>query len=320
MGDYSVYSLYNLSDYKVTLGNSYDKKCRFCGKEEGEVLFSMIAHAVPEFMGNKSVFSFYECDECNKYFAKTCEQHLGNYLTFYRATLGIKGKKGIVKYKKHDKQIFTDKEENARVVVCKKGSENMYIDEEKKEIYFSNQSEPYVPEEAYKCFIKMFLSLISKKDLVELEWYLLYVSRLKDNNPTLLSRAIVLEAFVPVKLGYKIEIFKRIDKYDYLIPYLYEIPKYIMVCYFEYFIFQIPIFDIEKIDLYKCEINIDMMPIFTEWDLYFQKEINWRIFDWNLKEVTTCSQALTFGFEKSDSSETIKKRAEKILMNNTKRK
>lgn len=314
--DYDMYRSYNLGTDKVLFGNKNKKKCRFCGKEEGEVPFSMIAHSVPEFMGNKKLISFYECDECNKYFANTCEQNLGNYLTVYRSLLGSRGKKGIVKYKKHNKKIFTDKEEGARVIICKQGSENMDINEEKKEIYVSNESEPYIPSEVYKCFIKMFLSLIIEEDLVGLERYLLYISRLNDNNLILQSGAIICDAFVPVKLGNRIDIFKRRDKYDYRIPYLSEIPKYIMVCYFEYFIFQIPVFDIEKLKLYKRKINIDMFPIVTECDFYSEGEINWRILDWYSKEVTTCKQQLTFGFDKLDSSETIKTRAEEVLRNN----
>ena len=162
----------------------------------------------------------------------------------------------------------------------------------------------------------MFLSLIKEEDLAEVKWYILYISRLSQDNLILHSGAIIFDAFVPKRVKNRIHIFKRKVKYEYQAPYLTEIPKYIMVCYFEYFIFQIPIFDIKNLNLYKREININMMPIFIDYDLFSDEDIEWRLLDWHSDESTTCKQQLKFKFEESDSSEAIKTRAEEIFMNN----
>lgn len=63
-----------------TLGNSKNKKCRFCGKGEKEVRFDKIAHVFPEAIGNHVLASNYKCDACNEYFGKTIENEYANFL------------------------------------------------------------------------------------------------------------------------------------------------------------------------------------------------------------------------------------------------
>lgn len=50
------------------LGDSGSRTCRFCKHTEPLVSFNMIAHAIPESCGNKTLFSHYECDACNTHF------------------------------------------------------------------------------------------------------------------------------------------------------------------------------------------------------------------------------------------------------------
>ena len=82
--------------YRV--GNKYNRSCRFCGKSEGEVIFSDIPHALPESIGNKVLASHYECDTCNCTFGKNIENHYGNYFQMYHSIMQIHGKKGIPKF------------------------------------------------------------------------------------------------------------------------------------------------------------------------------------------------------------------------------
>ena len=42
--------------------------CRFCGRSRPEVSFRHGAHARPESLGNKSLFTIYECDSGNQFF------------------------------------------------------------------------------------------------------------------------------------------------------------------------------------------------------------------------------------------------------------
>jgi len=43
-------------EIKIVLGRTVDQTCRFCGKSSPEVTFKMDAHAIPESLGNKSLF------------------------------------------------------------------------------------------------------------------------------------------------------------------------------------------------------------------------------------------------------------------------
>lgn len=65
------------------LGNPKHKTCRFCGKNETEVGFKKIAHAFPESVGNKSLATYYECDECNQFFGETIEREYANFFWLY---------------------------------------------------------------------------------------------------------------------------------------------------------------------------------------------------------------------------------------------
>lgn len=67
------------------------RKCIFCGSDT--VKFNKIAHAVSETIGNKSLISHFECDECNEEFGKKLEDDLGKYMLPYKIIAQIFGKK-----------------------------------------------------------------------------------------------------------------------------------------------------------------------------------------------------------------------------------
>ncbi len=80
---------------KIFLGNKGDRRCRFCGRTSPEVTFRKEAHALPEFVGNKSLFTYYECDSCNHAFGSGCENDFGNWSLPMRTLSRIHGKAGI---------------------------------------------------------------------------------------------------------------------------------------------------------------------------------------------------------------------------------
>lgn len=49
---------------KIVLGDTENRTCRFCGLHEPRVTFRHEAHAIPEALGNRSIFTNYECDSC----------------------------------------------------------------------------------------------------------------------------------------------------------------------------------------------------------------------------------------------------------------
>lgn len=87
--------------------NMYPRFCLFCLQDESKVKFTKIAHAVSETIGNKALFSDYECNDCNARFGEILEDSLGKYLLPYKIVSQIYGKKNhlIAKDKPKDKNI-----------------------------------------------------------------------------------------------------------------------------------------------------------------------------------------------------------------------
>lgn len=80
---------------RMILGDKENKVCRFCGGSEPTVSFRLEAHAIPEALGNKSLFTNYECDGCNKFFGGDIENDLGKWSKPHRTFACICGKKGV---------------------------------------------------------------------------------------------------------------------------------------------------------------------------------------------------------------------------------
>lgn len=67
-----------------------ERKCIFCGNENAK--FIKVAHAVSETIGNKSLISHFECDECNQNLGKMFEDDLGKYMLPYKIITKTFGK------------------------------------------------------------------------------------------------------------------------------------------------------------------------------------------------------------------------------------
>jgi hypothetical protein len=72
------------------------------------VTFKKLAHALPDFLGNHSIISMNECDDCNDYFGKGCEDHFSKMMLLPRTLMGIPRKKG-------PKSTFKSNDETLRI-------------------------------------------------------------------------------------------------------------------------------------------------------------------------------------------------------------
>lgn len=75
------------------------RRCRFCLRGRPDVTFQSVAHAVPEFLGNKAILSMNECDECNKFLATNYEDHLSKWSLLGRTISQVRGKRGRPAFK-----------------------------------------------------------------------------------------------------------------------------------------------------------------------------------------------------------------------------
>ena len=69
---------------RTEIGDKENQVCRFCRKSKPEVSFRSDAHAIPESLGNKSLFTNYECDRCNQFFGRGIENDFGTWSNIKR--------------------------------------------------------------------------------------------------------------------------------------------------------------------------------------------------------------------------------------------
>lgn len=148
------------------------RKCIFCGNENAK--FTKVAHAVSETIGNKSLISHFECDECNQNFGKMFEDDLGKYMLPYKIITKTFGKKNQLSSKDMPKehgisygnyriQLNRNKPvlENIDVkslIIEAKNTEIIKLDDNKIEISIPRQH--YFPPSIYCSFLKMAYSIM----------------------------------------------------------------------------------------------------------------------------------------------------------------
>jgi hypothetical protein len=157
-----------------------DRRCRFCDQGVPAVEFRELAHAVPDFLGNVSIISMNECDDCNDYFGKACEDNLSKATMLHRTLVGIPRKKG-------PKSTFKSKDGSLRIdanghkvdmrVPAPNSVDDLMVDGElpnSMPLLGDTRSQPYVPIEAAMALVKIACSVCPKEELDEcrgaIEW------------------------------------------------------------------------------------------------------------------------------------------------------
>ena len=148
------------------------RRCRFCGRGEPDTTFKNEAHLLPELLGRHNLISDFECDQCNKYF-KSFEDHLSNYLGFGRTLLSILGKEKVPKFKSVDKKMQMeskrDSDGNINVEVERFSGDDLSFefDETQDLVTVTAKKHTYIPGIVYKSFLKMALSSLAERDLID---------------------------------------------------------------------------------------------------------------------------------------------------------
>jgi hypothetical protein len=164
--NYVPLTVYHLNkEDKITLGSATEKVCRFCNKDESETTFNTIAHAIPEFIGNKKLIANYECDTCNQKFSRLLESHMGNYMNLWHTMTQVKGKRSVPSFKTiNDKSRIDIGPEN--VNIAEYTDDNILtVDAEKKTITITAKKRSYVPIAVYKTLTKMALTIMPESEL-----------------------------------------------------------------------------------------------------------------------------------------------------------
>ena len=163
--DYDIVALKRIrkESKQEFLTDSVTKTCRYCGRSYPQVSFKKRAHTIPEFTGNKKLFSKYECDACNEDYFNLFDNEFANFMLPFNTLSGIVVKKNkIPKYKQKGEPIIeflTDKLSISKVSDSVVGN----IDISPLEIVIKLPA--YIPEYIYRCLIKIGLGIIPEKDL-----------------------------------------------------------------------------------------------------------------------------------------------------------
>ena len=171
--------------------------CRFCGKGKPEVTFRDNAHALPECLGNKSLTTKYECDDCNHFFGDGIENDFGNWSKAQRALSGLRGKSGIPALKGNQWRFEHDP--TTGIAVVQSDDDPIAIpNADQTLITLTVPRDPYTPVAVLKASTKMALSLLPQEELPNFQRALAWI-RNPDHQQGLVkvSGWPVLYTFVP---------------------------------------------------------------------------------------------------------------------------
>lgn len=152
-----------------------NRRCIFCDNTNAK--FTKVAHAVSETIGNKSLISHFECDECNQKFGKMFEDDLGKYMLPYKIVTKTFGKSNQLSSKDMPKEdgisygtyrIQMNKNKPVMeynkvkaLIIEKKNAGIIKLDKNKIEINIPRQH--YFPPSIYCSFLKMAYSIMPLK-------------------------------------------------------------------------------------------------------------------------------------------------------------
>jgi len=183
---------------KTFLTDLTPNKCRFCGKSYPEVKFEHESHTIPEFMGNKKLFSKFECDSCNKDNFCSFESEMANFMLPHNTLSGIRGKKNkIPKYNQKGNPIIKNEPDKILITGV---PDSILLAEDDNNLNLTIKTPTYIPDYIYRCLVKIGLSIIPEGHLDD------YKSTLKwlmDKNMQSNMKPFLLFSIYPYSLQLK---------------------------------------------------------------------------------------------------------------------
>lgn len=240
-------------DKTIYLGDKKTLTCRFCKRSKPEVNFKQDTHALPEFTGNKYLFSYYECDDCNQKFS-VLESNMAEYMKLYHTMAQVKGKKGVPSFKPNMQQ-------NSRIDVgadkvniqSHEGDDFSFDINEVNKIITINGARTYVPSLVFKCLTKIALTIMPETELVNfvetMEWVYSDKKILNKLPPVLFHMYAGMKPFDFISCT----LFRRKETHKDSVPYMMFMLAY------SNFVFQLPIIS-KKMDMKLGDMNFHYIP------------------------------------------------------------
>lgn len=291
--NYCVLADFNIMNSKKQfLGDKDSKVCRFCGKSQSEkVTFKKKAHAISNLVGNNELFSYYECDECNRNFSRF-ESDYAEYFKIYHTIFKVIGKNGIPSYKRGNSRIDV-KTNKISINMCV-DSPIVTIDESKKTLAVSCYRS-YVPQNVYKAILKMAITLLPQSEIVNVEKQIKFLQgkiTIKEGTP--------LPVYIRIYGGPNANVFKIIKAtlFKRKQSHIQNVPGYLFLLAYHNICIQMPIIASKLDDEYVGkELKILFIP-----DIFIESKIPClydKVVDLSSSEkISNEEQKLNFVFER----------------------
>lgn len=130
--------------------------CRFCKRDNAKTSFKNESHTIPEFLGNRTVLSNNECDDCNSRLGREYEDHLAKWSHLLRSVLSIRGKNKYPTFKSNSFRV--EPEENHVHIkyidpsTPHPSTNKLPVDHE---LFGNSNSQPYIPFRAAMSLTKI---------------------------------------------------------------------------------------------------------------------------------------------------------------------
>lgn len=146
------------------LGANNPRCCRFCGRSRHEVKFKKAAHTISKMIGNVSLFSLDECDECNLKFA-LFEDDFGKFTMPDRTFGQVAGYKKIPTLRTGDGNRVEISPGQWQIDVQPQSPSSIEIEDQERSIKVEIKLQPYRPLAVYKALVKMAVSVAPEEEL-----------------------------------------------------------------------------------------------------------------------------------------------------------
>lgn len=156
--------------------------CKYCNRSQSKgASFRDEAHAIPESLGNKTIISAEECDQCNSKFSNEIELDVFEYLKIYRVLYGKSGKNGVPKLK-FKNGIEIEYKDGTAMITDKNGSSVMSPEKFKIPLEYYHEINLM---NIYRGLVKFAIGVLPKEITNKLSKTIAWINNIKNDGSTL---------------------------------------------------------------------------------------------------------------------------------------
>ena len=244
---------------RTEIGDKENQVCRFCRRSKPEVSFRSDAHAIPESLGNKSLFTNSECDRCNQFFGRGIENDFGTWSNINRTFAGISGKRGVPGLKWAGGRVENEVENESDHIRIKQddNAPDYVLDEEKKQFRFDIERGTYTPVAVLKTFVRIGLTLMPPEEVPNFSEALDWIQE-EDHTKSRVEKCPVIQTSLPLP-GIKLDrahVILLIRKAAVMgVPYAF------LVLGYGYDMFQVCLPSLQDRSIYGRNLTLPAFPI-----------------------------------------------------------